>query len=423
MQEEPQKPVGMEVCPGEAAPEVKAPAVRWDAHLDNPSLQADPKMQPEAQAAMRGKFGLVSPAALKLAESFEFISLGCYCAPSYALQLLGLKKHSYPFDWVRSSLEGVLHCLNVRFQDFLTYSTTWTQDQYMVFGGTRWGGSFWHHNVEAPVTREDMVRRVQRLYGLGEVPASTPRFFVRSVNSTREIDSALRFREALRQTAPDAAETLLLLIVDLQSTKGGMAVAGEEGRGVLFYQIAEADTCRAVAKGAAGLATCSETYAEAVAFAVNYWAGDAEAQASVRVFPDIRTLSSCCEQWDGGDPARELFTPRKFYGQLLDVLPADVPKMKKLCSPVQMFNFVLQADINVKFPLQVECFGKYLSVKLPEGSVGGHVLQLYINDGQLSGTVGLIMQDGQVLPLGPAAVEERSKAPHSDAAPAPPAVS
>ena len=46
----------------------------------------------------------------------------------------------------------------VKKQDFLTYSTYHMVDQHVVFGGTRWGGSFWHHNLEAPLTVQDMTR-------------------------------------------------------------------------------------------------------------------------------------------------------------------------------------------------------------------------------------------------------------------------
>jgi len=400
----------MDICPepsAHAKGQVQFQA-RWDAHLDHPSPQADPRLQPLEQAAFRGKHGLTGPAEIKFIETFEFISMGCFCAPSYSLQMLGMKRYSYPFDWVRSSIDGIIHCLNMQFQDFLTYSTTWTQEQYMVFGGTRWGGSFWHHNLEAPVTQEDMFRRVQRLYGVREVAASKPRFFVRSLNSTREIDSAVRFREALRKMLPEAEEVLLLLIVDLQSNTGPMAVTGEAGQGILFYQISEAETSKSLNQGARGLKICSESYGAAVAFAVRYWAGSVEAQSSVRMFADLAQLSASCEQWDGGDPARELFIPRKFYGHRLDVF-TDKPKMQKLCAPLQVFNFVLQADVDTKVPLQVECFGKYIQVHLPEGACGGHVLQLYCNDGQLSGAVGLTMADGQMVCIDSATVEERPK--------------
>mmetsp|Transcript_62633 Transcript_62633/g.145810 ORF Transcript_62633/g.145810 Transcript_62633/m.145810 type:complete len:483 (-) Transcript_62633:74-1522(-) len=399
----------MEVC-NEPAQDAVAQdtVVRWDAHLDHPTPQADPRLQPAMQDACRGRNCLIGPAVNQFTEACEFISLGSYCAPSYALQLLGLKKFSYPFDWVRSSVDSILHCLDVQFQDFLTYSTTWTQDQYMVFGGTRWGGSFWHHNLEAPITREDMSRRVQRLYGHGEVASSRPRFFVRSVNSTKEINQAIRLRAALRQMLPEAAEVLLLLIVDLQSGSGPLTFDGEESHGILFYQIAEADTCKAMAQGGRGLQHCSEGYAQAIAFAVRYWAGDSEAQLAVRRHPNLAALGSSCEQWDGGDPARELFTPRKFYGQTLDVLPG-VHKIQKLTAALQMFNFVLQANVDCSVPLQVECFGKYIDVQLPGGACGGHVLQLFYNNGVLSGLIGMMLADGQLLPIGTAVVAERLK--------------
>ena len=80
-----------------------------------------------------------------------------------------------------------MHCIDMKFEDFLTYSTYQVVDQHVVFGGTRWGGSFWHHNLEAPMTIEDMTRRVRRFLGLGDVPGKVPRVFVRIVNSTREL--------------------------------------------------------------------------------------------------------------------------------------------------------------------------------------------------------------------------------------------
>jgi len=402
---------GMDICP-EPSPETQAQAkllARWDAHLDNPLPQLNPSLQPLEQAEFRGSHGLTGPAELKFMEIFEFISMGCFCAPSYALQMLGLKRYSYPFDWVRSSIDGIIHCLNVQFQDFLTYSTSWMQDQYLVFGGTRWGGSFWHHNLEAPVTQEDMLRRVQRLYGVGEVAASKPRFFVRCVNSTREIDSATRLREALRKMLPEAEEVLLLIIVDVQSSTGPMAVAGEAGHGVLFYQISDAETSKALIQGARGLPIWSRSHATAIAFAVRYWAGCAGARSNVRMFADLAQLSAVCEQWDGGDPARELFLPRKFYGRRLDVF-SGVPKMQRLCAPLQLFSFVLPADVDAEAPLPVECFGKYLRVHLPKGACGGHVLQLYCNEGQLSGAVGVTKADGQMVCIATAMVEEQSQA-------------
>lgn len=55
----------------------------------------------------------------------------------------------------KAAVEIPLPCFR---QDFLTYSTYHMVDQHVVFGGTRWGGSFWHHNLEAPMTVQDMTR-------------------------------------------------------------------------------------------------------------------------------------------------------------------------------------------------------------------------------------------------------------------------
>merc|ERR1712110_880361 len=102
----------------------------------------------------------------KFVNECEFVSLGCFCATARALQALGLKRWAYPFDWLRSSLEGVVHCIETQFEDFLTFQDCQNVGAYHVFTGARWGGSFWHHNLEAPGTKEDFTRRIRRLFGL-----------------------------------------------------------------------------------------------------------------------------------------------------------------------------------------------------------------------------------------------------------------
>jgi len=376
--------------------------VAWDAHLDFPDKKTDPLLTEGMETLRRVSLGLTKPAVLDFVEECEFISLGCFCAPSYSLQLLGLKRYSYPFDWVRSSIDGIVHCLTVQFQDFLTYSTYRFEGSYVVFGGTRWGGSFWHHNLEAPVTREDMSRRVVRLYGQGEVPPTKPRVFVRCVNSTREVDSALRLWDALRKALPEAAEVFLLLIVDLQSATGAMALAGECR--VLFYQIHESQTCKATMQGATSLKSCAEGYAHAIAFATRFWAGDAETHSLVRTFSTLGDLNAACEQWDGGDPSRELFVPRRFFGQQLSILDGGV-HMQGLLAKVQTQNIWLPERTVDTETFMAQCFGKHLRVTLPSGSSGGHVLQVTLENKALTGFV-YLQSEGQLHTIGQAIVEE-----------------
>jgi hypothetical protein len=351
------------------------------------------------QMARRAALGLTSDNVTRLVESCEFISLGCCCAVSNSLQFLGLKRNSYPFDWVRSSLDGIMHCLDVEFEDFLTYSTYSVTDQYVIFGGTRWGGSFWHHNLEVPLTKQDMTRRVARFYGRENVPTSAPKLFVRGVNSTREINAALRFKQCLHNALP-GQDVLLLLIVDLQAEESAMVLS--TAHGVLVYGIAETETMYNMNQGADGFRLCSETYTRAVAFAVKYWAGE-PTPMPVRTFGSMKQLSAACVQFDGGDPGRELFTPRKFYGQQMAL--SDVENYQSLLAQLQTQMFSLPQGFDVKLPFPVQCFGRNLQVVLPAGSQPGGILQLNLNGRSLTAAVSTV-SNGALVAVGPAFVEE-----------------
>jgi len=363
----------------------------WDALLDVP--KADPMLTEMMITVRRAANGLTTDQVISFINKCEFISLGCFCAPSYSLQLLGLKKNSFPFDWVRSSLDGIIHCLQAQFQDFLTYSTYQVLDQYAVFGGTRWGGSFWHHNLEAPSSREDMLRRARRFYGYDNVPAEKPRFFVRVVNSTKEILAAVRLRDELLRSVPEVSELYLLLILELQAERGGVVVADQEG--LLVYCFLEEEMRQdtsTLMPGAHPLSGSGARYATAIAFGCRYWAGDSKAAQEVRTFASFAELDTSIEQWDGGDPSRELFAPRRFFGQQLEVFPEGSPrKMQRLVARTQMQVFSIPATFNVALPLSVQCFGKSLEVKLPGSACPGHLVHLYFHEGALSATLSMFV--------------------------------
>lgn len=386
-------------------PMPSAPVVAWDAHLDSPT-DVDPEVNRLLQLTRRAALGLTSSDVTAFSDACEFVSLGCFCAASNALQLLGLKRSTYPFDWVRSSLEGIVHCVDMHFEDFLTYSTYQIQDQYVVFGGTRWGGSFWHHNIEVPMTRSDMSRRVSRFYGQGNVSACTPRFFVRVVNSTKELESAVRLRETLCRALPEASEVYLLLIVDLQVADGLMGLSGADGDGMLFYAIAEAETQFSLAQGGPqSFRLCSESYARAIACAMKHWVGEGKPE-DIRFFASAKQLGAACVQFDGGDPGRELFTPRKFYGQPLQAVSGE-SEMEHLFARMRLQMFLLPVNLDASVPFQVEVFGKSLRISLPSGNCGGCSLHVAFNDGVLSASV-FTMASGQVVQIGPTEIVEVS---------------
>lgn len=379
----------------------------WDAHLEDPRLQTGYSFVPEMSSEeRRSALNLCGPHVTEFMEKCEFISLGCYCAPSYAMQLLNVRKNSYPFDWTRSSLEGILHCMENRFEDFLTYSTYNMVDQHVVFGGTRWGGSFWHHNLEAPMTVEDMTRRIHRFLGTGDVSPKVPRVFVRIVNSTREISQALRLRDSLKQHFPEAQEIYLLLLVELQMERGPIAVTAPEGQGIFFFCFTEEEFRQQPAPNRHPLSVSGARCAEALATAVKWWAGEGLEGQQVRSVDSLAELSKCIYQFDGGDPARELFVPRRFWGQQLNTFGGAM--MERLLSLTQQQAFVLPIGVDASKPFPVQCFGRYLQVQLPPFAQQGLVVQLFLNSGQLSGVISSLYE-GQLVTLAQVQVEDQDQ--------------
>ncbi|CAE7241409.1 cyb5r2 [Symbiodinium sp. CCMP2592] len=175
----------------------------------------------------RRSLGLCSAATRAFVEQCEFLSLGCYCAPAYALQLLGLRKHSYPFDWTRTSLQSILDCIDARFMDFMWYSTYQQMGPHHVFGGTPWGGAFWHHNPLCETTCNDMQKRSQRFMGLMEVGPRTSRFFIRVVNAAHEIRRCLELRHRLQSLY--AGDVYVVLVLEMQKDRGPVIVNTPDG--------------------------------------------------------------------------------------------------------------------------------------------------------------------------------------------------
>jgi hypothetical protein len=93
-------------------------------------------------------------------------SLGTLCQSSQLLKKNQLKKESYPFDWIHTSSEMILHCLQDDFTLFLDKS------KYVCLTGNRCGHTYYHEkmfNHHNPLTNEDYayyvrcVKRFKRL--------------------------------------------------------------------------------------------------------------------------------------------------------------------------------------------------------------------------------------------------------------------
>jgi len=287
----------------------------------------------ESQRTRRAALNLEGPGVSAFIEENEFVSLGAFCGVARALQAIGIKKVAYPFDWVRCPADGVIHCFDNRFEDFLTYTqSSHKQGVGQVFSVTRWGGSFWHHDPEKPGTADDFTRRAERLLGLLEVPASKARVFVRAVNSTCELEDVPRLYEALQRAFPQASRVRLLVLVDLQKCQGPRRLAEScaHSRDLLFYFLHE-DLFAGLdgqplppGKATWSMQRHAEAYAEAVAYACGYWSGTGP--APVETAADVRALSASCQQMDAGSPACDMFLPRRIKGPRLSVRQLPAPE-------------------------------------------------------------------------------------------------
>jgi len=270
----------------------------------------------EATRGRRERLGLDEADLSSFVQAREFVSLGCFCGVARALQAIGMKRFAYPFDWVRAPCDGVIHCLDNAFEDFLSF-TAMTQPTFVkqpVFTSAQWGGSFWHHDPSAPATAGDFMRRAERFMGLREVAPDGPRVFVRAINCTRELALQRQLLVALRRALPKS-EVRLLVLVDFQRSSGLRALAEVPSDELLFSFVHEdLFGLNADKQPQWTMERQSEAYADAIGLACKFWAGRPEAASALVELPDLSALAASCTQWDGGCPANELFYPRRFQG-------------------------------------------------------------------------------------------------------------
>ncbi len=75
----------------------------------------------------------------------KFISLGENCSTAWYLKQLGLKNESFPFDWIFTSPEIVLDCINDRFKKYLDKSLIKPKNNHTSAGHDYYHSNFFAH--------------------------------------------------------------------------------------------------------------------------------------------------------------------------------------------------------------------------------------------------------------------------------------
>lgn len=160
------------------------------------------------------------------------VSLGSFCGVKFSIQRLGLGEAHLPFDWVRTTAEGVRHFLQSRFSDFFSIVSRVDVANLQVYRSER--HSFWHDDISQAASREKLSRRIERFCALQQDCKDL--LFVRSCTSTDELLEVEALYEQLCVFFGSGKNrrVLLLVAVDGQEDFQG-PVVHKELPGVLFY--------------------------------------------------------------------------------------------------------------------------------------------------------------------------------------------
>ena len=114
----------------------------------------------------------------------QVISLGYFCSTAEEIKRIGLRKASYPFDWVRcASFEKAVALIETNFQDFFTYDCFYQMKiDPCYYVNRRFAVEFYHDfSMYRPLEKqfdkfkEKYERRIRRFYE----DISSPTLFIR----------------------------------------------------------------------------------------------------------------------------------------------------------------------------------------------------------------------------------------------------
>eukprot|EP00405_Crypthecodinium_cohnii_P042493 CAMPEP_0206557908 /NCGR_PEP_ID=MMETSP0325_2-20121206/19423_1 /ASSEMBLY_ACC=CAM_ASM_000347 /TAXON_ID=2866 /ORGANISM="Crypthecodinium cohnii, Strain Seligo" /LENGTH=505 /DNA_ID=CAMNT_0054058997 /DNA_START=146 /DNA_END=1663 /DNA_ORIENTATION=+ len=174
-----------------------------------------------------------SSSSLGANNSVSCVSLGSYCAVASCLTHLKLREAAFPFDWNRTTIQGVVHFLKSRFSDFLQFFLVKDFVGGKDTGGKAYCGvhhSVWHENLGSGDGQAKYQRRIERLY---ENKAERL-LFIRSLNSSDELAAAQELLSTLESIFPKS-RVYLLLIVTCQRESRQYFVSGLNRRLIVHF--------------------------------------------------------------------------------------------------------------------------------------------------------------------------------------------
>jgi len=147
-------------------------------------------------------------------HDFKPISLGGWCGPTGAIRATSFDLRAYPFDYIRSTFEGVCKCLKYDFKDFFP-EKPWVSESIRglnVYRGRH--TSFWYHDIIKPETIDAFKRRIKRFTSLLRKTKKTI-VFIRVVVDTdplKEFSQIEFFNKIIREKFPNLKYKFVFII-------------------------------------------------------------------------------------------------------------------------------------------------------------------------------------------------------------------
>ncbi|MBO5286842.1 MAG: hypothetical protein J6B34_01825 [Clostridia bacterium] len=131
------------------------------------------------------------------------ISLGHFCSVAMELERIGLRKASYPFDWViASDFEKVCQLLSTRFEGFLEKDSLLQEKNPKYYFNEKTEIHFYHDfspklslDAQYEDVKKKFERRIKRLFE----DITTPTLFIRYITNKRELEYILNSKDSINE--------------------------------------------------------------------------------------------------------------------------------------------------------------------------------------------------------------------------------
>lgn len=142
----------------------------------------------------------------------KFISIGGWCGTTISLRVNNLYDEAYPFDYIRSTFEGVINCIETNFDNFFPKKIELDiieNDNWKSYRGKYFG--FYHHDLQNSKIIDNFNRRINRFNNLLK-ETDNKIIFIRTI-STHDYNDEIKLANSFIKATEDKFPLLEFLLI------------------------------------------------------------------------------------------------------------------------------------------------------------------------------------------------------------------